>query len=598
MRQILISLLIPLTLFSASLPLMAAEKLHGLAMHGAPKYPAGFSHFDYTNPDAPVGGTLRLGLIGSFDTVHPFILKGVKPEGWRNTFQPLMIRSKDEPFTLYGNLAETIEIAEDRSWIIFNINPKAKFSNGSPVTAEDVLFSYETLRDKGRPNVRTYYKKATEVIVTGPLSIKFTFGEEEGRWEMPLIMGLMSVLSKAEFESRDFEKTTLSPFIGSGPYVFDKIEPGRRVSYKRNPDFWGWDLPQNKGRHNFDTLIYDYFRDDDVALEAFKAHTLDARFESDAGKWIDAYNPRGGSTNSFVKAEPKLQIPAPMLAMVFNTRRDKFADRRVRMALTQAFDFEWVNANILQSIYKRTDSFFENSSLASTGPISDAERELLTPFTDELPKDVFDGEFSLPVTDGSGRNRSNLRTARKLLAEAGWDIIDGTLRNKTTGEPFTIEFLVNNNDYVKLIAPFQKNLQTLGITTNIRQSDTASYQNRLNEYDFDMIINSWGQSLSPGNEQAFYWSRNAADTSGTRNYPAIRLAAVDKMIELIASAKTREQLENATLALDRMLLWGYYVIPLYHTDSQWLAHWPQIKLPPEPSFWGTSTDLWWYEAVD
>ncbi|USG61109.1 extracellular solute-binding protein [Sneathiella marina] len=598
MRPFLISLLIPFALFAAALPVTGAEKLHALAMHGAPKYPAGFPHFDYVNPDAPRGGTLRLGRIGSFDSVHPFILKGVKPEGWRNTFQPLMTRSKDEPFTLYANLAETIEIAEDRSWIIFNINPKARFSNGDPVTAEDVLFSYETLRDKGRPNVRTYYKKATEVALTGPLSIKFTFGEEEGRWEMPLIMGLMSVISKAEFESRDFEKTSLSPFIGSGPYIFDKVEPGRRVSYKRNPDFWGWDLPQNKGRHNFDTLIYDYFRDDGVALEAFKAHTLDARFESDAGKWIDAYSARSGSNESFVKTEPKLQIPAPMLAMVFNTRRDKFADRRVRIALTQAFDFEWVNANILQSVYKRTDSFFENSSLASKGPISSAERELLSPFAEELPTDVFDSEFSLPVTDGSGRNRQNLRTARKLLAEAGWEIEDGTLRSTATGEAFTIEFLVNNNDYVKLIAPFQKNLQTLGITTNIRQSDTASYQNRLNDYDFDMIINSWGQSLSPGNEQAFYWSRTAAETPGTRNYPAIRLAAVDEMIALIASAKTREQLENATLALDRMLLWGYYVIPLYHTDSQWFAHWPEIRLPPSPSFWGTSADLWWHEAVD
>ncbi|MCR9214141.1 MAG: extracellular solute-binding protein [Proteobacteria bacterium] len=585
-------------LILASAPVAAtAEKLHGIAMHGTPKYPAGFTHFDYANPDAPVGGTVRLGHIGSFDSLNPFLIKGVYPDGLRSVYQALMTRSKDEPFTLYGNIAETIEVAEDRSWIIFNVNPKATFSNGTPITADDVLFSYETLRDKGRPNVRTYYRKATNVEVLSKLTIKFSF-EEEGRWEMPLIMGLMSILSRDAFKDVDFEKTTLTPFVGSGPYLIDQVEPGRRISYKRNPDFWGWDLPQNKGRHNFETVIYDYFRDDDVSLEAFKAHNLDARFESNAGKWLDSYVGRAGNAPVFIKSEQKLQIPAPMLALVFNTRKPQFKDVRVREALTFAFDFEWINANILQGIYKRTSSFFENSPLAAKGPISDGERALLTPFAEELPPRVFSDSFVLPKTDGSGRNRKNLRNARQLLEQAGWEINGGVLQNSETKEPFTIEFLVNNNDYVKLISPFQKNLETLGIKTTIRQMDTASYQNRLTEYDFDMIINRWGQSLSPGNEQAFYWSRNAADTPGTRNYPAIRLAAVDNMIERIASAKSREELVNATRALDRMLLWGHYVIPLYFTDQQWVAHWPEIKLPPSPTFWGTSADLWWHSAID
>jgi len=597
MRFLVLTLLLPLLTLTGFHEVLAAEKVHGIAMHGEPKYPAGFPHFDYVNPDASVGGVLRLGHIGSFDSLNSFLIKGVYPDGLRTVYQALMTRSKDEPFTLYGNIAATVEVADDRSWIIFNINPKARFSNGSEITAEDVLFSYETLRDKGRPNVRTYYSKATNVEILSPLSIKFTF-EEEGRWEMPLIMGLMSVLSRQEFKNLDFEKTTLTPFLGSGPYIVDKVEPGRRIVYRRNPDFWGWDLPQNKGRYNFDTVIYDYFRDDDVAMEAFKAHILDARFESNAGKWNDAYVARTGTTTSFVKSEPVMQIPAPMLALVFNTRRPKFEDPRVREALTYAFDFEWVNANILQSIFKRTSSFFENSSLAAKGTISEGERDLLTPFTDELPPRIFTDAFVLPVSDGSGRNRTNLRMARKLLKEAGWDIKDRRLQNLETGEVFIIEFLVNNNEYVKLISPFQKSLETLGIQTTIRQMDTASYQNRLNEYDFDMIINQWGQSLSPGNEQAFYWSRNAAETPGTRNYPAIRLTAVDDMISRIASAKTREQLENAARALDRTLLWGHYVIPLYYTDRQWVAHWPEIKLPATPSFWGTSQDLWWYSNVD
>ncbi|MCF8466917.1 MAG: extracellular solute-binding protein [Sneathiella sp.] len=593
MPRLFYPIIAALIFFSAAGISLAAERLHGIAMQGEPKYPRGFPHFDYTNPEAPVGGRLRLGAIGSFDSLNPFLLKGVSPLGMSDVYQSLLERSRDEPFTLYANIAESIELAEDRSWIIFNINPLANFSDGKAITAEDVLFSFETLRDKGRPNVRSYYQKVREAMVLGPLVIRFSF-EEAGRWEMPLIMGLMSVLSKDAFHSTDFEKASLTPFVGSGPYLVDKVEPGRRIVYRRDPDFWGWYLPQNKGRYNFETVTYDYFRDDDVALEAFKAHAIDARFESNARKWRDAYEVPEDASDSFLKAEPKLQIPAPMLAFVFNTRLAKFQDRRVREALTYAFDFEWVNANILQGMYRRNSSFFENSPLAATGPITAAERDLLTPFANKLPDDVFEKSFQLPIADGSGRNRDNLRIARRLLTKAGWEIRDGILRNNNTDGPFTIEFLINNGEYIKLIAPFQKNLEILGIRTTLRQIDSASYQNRLNSYDFDMIINSWGQSLSPGNEQAFYWSRDAAATPGTRNYPGIRSAAVDAMIDIIVSARTREQLISAASALDRVLLWGHYVIPLYYTDRQWLAHWPEIKLPANPSFWGTSSDLWWY----
>jgi ABC-type oligopeptide transport system substrate-binding subunit len=403
----------------------------------------------------------------------------------------------------------------------------------------------------------------------------------------------MSVLQKSELLAREFDKTSLTPLTGSGPYLVEKVEPGRRIIYRRDNNFWGWHLPQNRGRFNFERVIYDYFRDDDVALEAFKAHNIDARFETSAFKWTAAYT--GSSAATFLKSTPKLSIPAPMLAFVFNTRRMKFADIRVRKALNHAFDFEWVNANILHGLYKRTHSFFENSELAATGKIKDAERELLSPFTDELPASVFEDTFHLPKTDGSGRARENLIEAQELLADAGYRIEDGILTHQESGQPFEIEFLINNADFIKLISPFQRNLELLGIRSMIRQIDTASYQNRLSEYDFDMIINGWGQSLSPGNEQAFYWSRDAADTPGTRNYPGIRIAAVDSMIERITTAETREALVNAARALDRVLLNGHYVIPLYYTDEQWLAHWPEVRLPATPSYWGTSPDLWWYE---
>ena len=562
-------------------------------MHGDPKYAAGFPHFDYVNPEAPVGETLRLSAIGSFDSVNPFLLKGVSPRGIGDVYQSLLSRSRDEPFTLYADIARSIDVATDRSWIVFHIDPRAHFSNGQEITVEDVLASFEALRDEGRPNVQSYYRKVTKAEILGTQTIRFEF-EKEGRYEMPLIIGLMSVLPKSTVTNPDFTKSSLSPIPGSGPYLIEKVEAGRRIVYRRDDNFWGWHLPQYKGRFNFERIIYDYFRDDDVALEAFKSHNIDARFEQSAAKWANAYDTSDPGTG-FQKAAPKLQIPAPMLAFVFNTRQEKFSNLRVRQALTLAFDFEWVNANILYGLYQRTESFFENSPLAANGPITETERDLLSPFKTELPEAVFNDAFHLPQTDGSGRSRENLRRAQELLFEAGYIIDAGILRREKTDKAFTVEFLVNNSEYIKLIAPFQRNLETLGIRSTIRQVDTASYQNRATNYDFDMIINSWGQSLSPGNEQAFYWSRDAADTPGTRNYPGIRLASIDMLIEKIATATSHDALVTATRALDRVLLNGYYVIPLYFTERQWLAHWPDIKLPETPSFWGTSPDLWWHE---
>ncbi|WP_340148458.1 extracellular solute-binding protein [uncultured Sneathiella sp.] len=593
MRQLLLFLLLALVFSIVMEDRLSAEEQHAIAMHGDPKYAAGFPHFDYVNPEAPVGETLRLSAIGSFDSVNPFLLKGVSPRGIGDVYQSLLSRSRDEPFTLYADIARSIDVATDRSWIVFHIDPRAHFSNGQEITVEDVLASFEALRDEGRPNVQSYYRKVTKAEILGTQTIRFEF-EKEGRYEMPLIIGLMSVLPKSTVTNPDFTKSSLSPIPGSGPYLIEKVEAGRRIVYRRDDNFWGWHLPQYKGRFNFERIIYDYFRDDDVALEAFKSHNIDARFEQSAAKWANAYDTSDPGTG-FQKAAPKLQIPAPMLAFVFNTRQEKFSNLRVRQALTLAFDFEWVNANILYGLYQRTESFFENSPLAANGPITETERDLLSPFKTELPEAVFNDAFHLPQTDGSGRSRENLRRAQELLFEAGYIIDAGILRREKTDKAFTVEFLVNNSEYIKLIAPFQRNLETLGIRSTIRQVDTASYQNRATNYDFDMIINSWGQSLSPGNEQAFYWSRDAADTPGTRNYPGIRLASIDMLIEKIATATSHDALVTATRALDRVLLNGYYVIPLYFTERQWLAHWPDIKLPETPSFWGTSPDLWWHE---
>ncbi|TNE36577.1 MAG: ABC transporter substrate-binding protein [Alphaproteobacteria bacterium] len=593
-RVLYLALLLILPLFTGAA--RAEPPRHALAMHGAPKYAQNFTHFDYANPDAPKGGELRLGIIGSFDSLNPFILQGVAPAGLDHVYQRLMSRSRDEPFTLYGNLAETYEMPEDRRSIIFNIDPRARFSDGKPVTAEDVFFSYQLLREKGRPNARSYYRKVRKAEILGPLRIRFEF-EEDGHWEMPLIMGLMTVLPRHDIDPDTFDKSTLTPFVGSGPYMIEKVEPGRRIIYKRNPDFWGRDLPVNRGRFNFNRVIYDYFRDDDIAMEAFKAHSLDARFESEAGKWKNAYFGPNGAKAPWVKTEPKLGLPTPMLGLVFNTRREEFRDIDVRKALSYAFDFEWLNDKILHGLYKRSTSFFENSPLAGNGKITAAEKKLLQPFRDELPKALFTESFVLPKSDGSGRNRTNLRIARKLLRDAGWHYRDGALRNDRTGAPFKIEFLVNNSEYVRLITPYQKNLEILGIETAIRLMDSAGYQNRLNNYDFDMIVNEWGQSLSPGNEQFFYWSRAAAKTPGTRNYPGIDLAVVDQLISDIISARTREGLVTTAQALDRVLLFQHYVIPLYYTDRQWLALWPDIKIPEHPSLWGTRPDLWWYSAA-
>ncbi|MEH6403556.1 MAG: extracellular solute-binding protein [Sneathiella sp.] len=580
-----------------ALPLKSSwAEQSSLSMHGAPKYKENFTHFSYVNTNAPKGGSLHLGTVGSFNSLNPYLIKGVPAAGLGLVYQSLLSRSRDEAFSLYANIAQSFDIAPDRRWIIFKIDPRARFSDGTRLTAKDVLFSYKTLRKEGRPNHRHYYAKVDEAEILDEGRIRFSFKGEDV-WELPLIMGLMPVLSSAHYAVNKFGKTTLNPAPGSGPYSIDKVHAGRRIIYKRNEKFWGRSLPQFKGRYNFDRIIYDYFRDTDVALEAFKAGTLDMRFESDPGKWTASYQ-SAKPDKDYQKESRTLQIPAPMKALVFNTRRALFADRQVRQALSLAFDFEWLNRNILHGAYKRTTSFFQNSPLAAMGPPRAEEISLLSPYKSELPSEIFKNEFTLPISDGSGRDRKNLKKARQLLEGAGWRLTNGSLTHKDTAQKFEFELLLQNTQEVKLLASYRQNLSRLGIKTNIRLIDTASYQNRLTDYDFDMIIATWGQSLSPGNEQSFYWSQAAADTSGSRNYPGIKLKSVDFLITRIRNARTYESLKTSTRALDRALLFGHYAIPLYYTDQQWLYRWPHIMFPKKTSYYGIGPDVGWYRSID
>lgn len=567
------------------------------SMHGNPKYNNDFKHFDYVNPSAPKGGILHLSAIGSFNSLNPFLIKGVPARGLGLVYQSLLTRSQDEAFSLYGSLAKSFDIAPDRSSITFTLDERARFSDGTAVGIEDVLFSFEILKTKGRPNHRQYYSNVHKVEPIGKSKIKFSF-EGDNVWEMPLIIGLMPILSKSYYQRHKFDQTSLLPPVGSGPYIVEEIDAGRRITYRRNPDFWGWHLSQYVGRYNFDQIVFDYFRDNDVALEAFKSKEIDARFESDPGKWVNSLKSDKSDQTSFIREERSLHIPAPMKGFIFNTRKDLFKDIRIRQALSFAFDFQWINKNLLYGQYQRTTSFFQNSDLAATGQPTPEEVELLTPFKDELPPSIFTEAFTLPQSDGTGRDRKNLRKAAALLKKAGWIFVDGTLVHAKSKKPFQFEILVNDQRNIKLLSAFQKNLKRLGITATLRIIDTASYQNRLTTFDFDMIIGQWGQSLSPGNEQSFYWSKHAAQTNGSRNYPGISLNSVDHLISLIRTARTRDDLKTSVRALDRVLLTGHFVIPLYHSSKQWIAHWPHIRLPEKTSNYGTGLDVWWYSPID
>jgi peptide/nickel transport system substrate-binding protein len=567
---------------------------HAIAMHGMPAQPADFLHFHYVNPAAPKGGRLTHGLTGTFDSLNPFIVKGLPLQEIRgHVVESLMVRGYEEPFTLYGLIARTVETDAARSYVTFTIDPAARFSDGMPVTADDVVFSWQLLRDHGRPNHRTYYAKVAKAEPVGERAVRFDLTGANDR-ELPLILALMPVLAKHGIDPDTFEQTSFTAPIGSGPYVVAEVRPGERVTLRRNSDYWGRNLAVNRGFWNFDEVRFDFYRDGNTQFEAFKRELYDIRAETDPARWETSYDIPAVRDNRIVKESFETGLPKGMTAFVFNTRRPPFDDIRVREALGMLFDFAWVNRNFFFDRYRRTTSYFESSELSSHGRPADArERTLLAPYAQAVRPDILAGTWSPATTDGSGRDRDTLRRALALLSAAGWELERTVLRQRATGKPFAFEILVTTRDHERLALAFARDLERAGIAPLVRLVDAVQYDRRRQTFDFDMIPNEWGASLSPGNEQSFYWGTAAADEPGSRNYMGAKNPAIDAMIEAMLAAQSREDFVAAVRALDRVLLSGFYVVPLFYLPQQWVARWVGIERPATTSLYGYLPETWW-----
>jgi len=569
-----------------------------IAMHGAPALPAGFTALPYVNPDAPKGGRLIEGVLGTFDSLNPLIVQGLALQTIRGyVIESLLARSYDEPFTLYGLLARTVETDEARSYVTFTLDPAAHFSDGTAVTADDVVFSWQLLRDHGRPNHRTYYSRVAKAEILGPRTVRFDFADLSDR-ELPLILGLMPVLPRHAIDVATFENSTLAKPIGSGPYVVAAVDAGKSVTFKRDPNYWGRNFPINRGLWNFDELRFDFYRDDNAYFEAFKAGLYDVRAETDPTRWQTGYDFPAARDGRVVRETFRSGLPKFASDFVFNTRRQMFADIRVRQAIALLFDFQWVNRNFFYNLYRRSASFFDDSELSAYHrPADDNERALLAPFADAVRPDVLDGTWSPPVTDGSGRDRASLHQALALLEAAGYELKGTTLRNRASGRPFTFEIMVTSRDDERLALAFSTMLARAGIAAQVRLVDSVQYEQRLVSYDFDMIEYRWDESLSPGNEQSIYWNSAAADEPGSRNYTGAKSPAVDAMIAALLRARTRPDLVDAVRALDRVLISGCYVVPLFYLPEQWVARWNTMQHPARTSLFGYLPETWWRQPA-
>ena len=573
----------------------AAAARHAIAMHGKPAWAANFSHPTYADPDAPKGGQLVQGVLGTFDSLNPFIVKGLPAANIRSyVIESLLARGYDEPFTLYGLLAESVETDDARTGVTFTLNPAARFSDGKPVTTADVIFSWELLRDRGRPNYRIYYVKVTKAVAIDVRTVRFELAGADDR-ELPLILGLMPVLPKHAIDLDKFEETTFAAPLGSGPYTVSAVKPGESVSFKRDPNYWGRDLPINRGLWNFDSIRFDYYRDGNTHFEAFKKGSYDVRLETDPGRWQTAYDFPAIAQGRVVKEEFPYGLPKGMDGLVFNTRKPIFADVRVREAILNLFDFEWINHNYFFDLYKRTASYFDGCDLSAHGvPANEHERKLLVPFANEIRPDIMEGNWTPPITDGSGRDRVGLRKAFALFAKAGYALKGTQLVHTASGRLFAFEILTTTRDQERLALAFTRSLKRAGIDAQVRSVDGTQFERRRIGFDFDMMQYRWEQSLSPGNEQLFYWSSAAADQEGSRNYMGVRSKAADAMIAAMLSATTRADFVSATRALDRVLLSGFYVVPLYFPPKQWIARWTRIKHPSQTSLFGYLPETWWH----
>lgn len=573
-----------------------AAPSHGIAMHGEPQLPETFTHFPYVNPEAPQGGVLRQALAGTFDSLNPFIVRGQPVNAVRTyVYESLMSRSLAEPFSLYGLIAQSIEVSPDRTRITFNLDPRARFSDGTPLTAADVAFSFQTLREHGRPNHRTYYSKVERIETPDDHTVTFHLAGNDR--ELVLILGLMPILPRHDFAAREFDSTTLRPPIGSGPYTVAEVRPGERVVFRKDPDYWGRDLPASRGRWNFDEVRIDYYRDEQTAFEAFKKGLADVRTEYDPMRWSRGYDFPAAVAGKVILETVPMALPAPHSGLVFNTRRALFADPKVREALVQAFNFEWANENLFNNLFERTQGFFDGSELSSVGrPASERERALLAAAGADLPPAVLEGRSILPVGDRIGRDRANLRRASELLAEAGWVPENGVLIHEETGQAFAFELLVLSREQERIGLHFQRLLAGMGVRLQLRRVDSAQFQRRLLSYDFDMVPVTWDNSLSPGNEQAFYWGSFGRTVEGTRNYMGVADPAIDAMIEAMLEAEDRDGFVAAVRALDRLLIAGRYTVPLYHAPGQWLARWNHIERPSDTSLYGFDPTAAWHSG--
>ncbi len=576
----------------------SAGQGHAIAMHGEPALPADFEHMPYANPDAPKGGRLAFGLLGTFDSLNPLIVRGLAVQQIRGyVVESLMTRGNNEPFTLYGLLAKSVETDDNRQSVTFHLDPRARFSDGQTVTSDDVLFSYALLRDHGRPNHRQYYAKVAKAEAPDRLTVRFDLAGANDR-ELPLILALMPVLPKHAVNAETFEETSLAPPVGSGPYRVTAVKPGVSVTLTRNPDYWGRDLPANRGLWNFDEVRLDYYREANGLFEAFKRGLYDFRVETEPLRWHDGYDFPAVRNGEVIRDTIKTGMPQPSEFLVFNTRRPLFADIRVRQALTLLFDFEWINRNYFFGLYTHHGGYFAGSELSAYGRPADArERELLQPFASRIPADILDGSWRLPVTDGSGRDRTTLRSALNLLSEAGYELEGAVLRQRSGGTPFSFEILATTRDQERLALAYSGSLKRAGIEAKVRVVDPVQFDQRRLGYEFDMIQNRWDQSLSPGNEQSFYWGSEAADIPGTRNYMGARDPSIDAMIAALLRARDHGDFVSAVRALDRALMSGFYAIPLFNAPEQWIARWNRIQRPTETALSGYLPESWWSQPT-
>ena len=568
---------------------------HGMSLGDELKYPADFEHLAYVNPEAPKGGEIRAAAFGTYDSLNPFIIKGQPAGGLGLVYQSLFGTALDVPLDEYAELAESVEYPKDRSWVAYTLDEDARWHDGMPVTPEDVIFSFNILKEKGAPQYRHYYANVVAAERTGPRTVRFSFSGPPNR-ELPQIVSQLAVLPKHYWEGRNFEATTLEPPLGSGPYRVAEVDPGRSIVYERVADWWARDKPINRGRHNFDRIRYEYYRDPTVVLEAFKAHSVDFRLENSALKWATFYDFPAVKNGLAIKEELPDLGPVGMQAFVFNLRRPLFQNRKLREALGYTFDFEWSNKNLFYGQYKRTRSYFENSEFAARGLPSPQELKYLEPLRGQIPDEVFDTDYQPPKTEGDGNIRGNLRAAARLLREAGWEVVGGVLTERKSGLKMSFEILLVQPDFERIVSPMVENMKRLGIVPSIRIVDSSQYIQRVQTFDFDVVVGSFPQSLSPGNEQREFWGSDAADRQGSRNIIGIKDPAIDKLIDHVIFAPDRAELVAATRALDRVLLWHHNVIPQFFNNTFRLAYWDRFGRPQvHPGYSVALTEAWWID---